>query len=101
MSIQDKIQEIHYKYGFSEKGNYEIQLFVEDLIKKDRAEQLNLSGVGSNLGISKETELTPLIVTENGNKEICKVSHEYFKLDDKKKKDFLDTLANWVHSEMN
>ena len=45
MNIQDKMQEIHHKYGVSEKANYEIQLFVEDLIKKDRAEQLNLSGV--------------------------------------------------------
>ena len=45
MNIQDKMQEIHHKYGVSEKANYEIQLFVEYLIKKDRAEQLNLSGV--------------------------------------------------------
>ena len=45
MNIQDKMQEIHHKYGVSERANYEIQLFVEDLIKKDRAEQLNLSGV--------------------------------------------------------
>jgi hypothetical protein len=45
MNIQDKMQEIHHKYGVSERANYEIQLFVEDLIKQDRAEQLNLSGV--------------------------------------------------------
>jgi hypothetical protein len=46
MNIQDKMQEIHHKYGVTEKANYEIQLFVEDLIEKDRAEQLNLSAVG-------------------------------------------------------
>ena len=45
MNVQDKMQEIHQKYGVSERANYEIQLFVDDLIKKDRAEQLNLSGV--------------------------------------------------------
>ena len=48
MNIQDKMQEIHHKYGVSEKANYEIQLFVEYLIKKDRAEQLNLSGVSQH-----------------------------------------------------
>ena len=45
MNIQDKMQEIHHKFGVTEKANYEIQLFVDDLIKKDRAEQLILSGV--------------------------------------------------------
>ena len=45
MNIQDKIQEIHRIYGVTEKANYEIQLFIEDLIKKDRAEQLILHGV--------------------------------------------------------
>ena len=54
MNIQDKMQEIHHKYGVSEKANYEIQLFVEDLIKKDRAEQLILSGVVNSCTIKKE-----------------------------------------------
>ena len=45
MNIQDKMQEIHHKYGVTEKANYEIQLFVDDLIKKDRVEQLILHGV--------------------------------------------------------
>ena len=45
MNIQDKMQEIHHKYGVTEKANYEIQLFIEDLIEKDRAEQLILHGV--------------------------------------------------------
>ena len=45
MNIQDKMQEIHHKFGVTEKANYEIQLFVDDLIKKDRAEQLILFGV--------------------------------------------------------
>ena len=45
MNIQDKIQEIHRKFGVTEKANYEIQLFVDELIKKDRAEQLILHGV--------------------------------------------------------
>ena len=53
MNIQDKMQEIHHKYGVSEKANYEIQLFVEYLIKKDRAEQLNLSGVSQCNELSK------------------------------------------------
>jgi len=46
MNIQDEIQEIHHKFGVTEKANYKIQLFVEDLIKKDRAEQLRIGGVG-------------------------------------------------------
>ena len=45
MNIQDKMQEIHHKYGVTEKANYEIQLFIEDLIIKDRAEQLLLHNV--------------------------------------------------------
>ena len=45
MNIQDKMQEIHHKYGVTEKANYEIQLFIEDLIIKDRAEQLTLTDV--------------------------------------------------------
>ena len=45
MNIQDKMQEIHHKFGVTEKANYEIQLFVDELIKKDRAEQLILPGV--------------------------------------------------------
>jgi hypothetical protein len=48
MNIQDKIQEIHHKYGVTEKANYEIQLFVEALLKEQK-EQLILSGVGSSL----------------------------------------------------
>jgi hypothetical protein len=49
MNIQDKMQEIHHKFGVTEKANYEIQLFVDDLIKKDRAEQLILHGVSQLL----------------------------------------------------
>ena len=45
MNIQDKMQEIHHKFGVTEKANYEIQLFVDELIKKDRAEQLILHNV--------------------------------------------------------
>jgi len=48
MNIQDKMQEIHHKYGVTEKANYEIQLFVEALLKEQK-EQLILSGVGSSL----------------------------------------------------
>jgi hypothetical protein len=47
MNIQDKMQEIHHKFGVTEKANYEIQLFVDGLIKKDRAEQLILHGVSN------------------------------------------------------
>ena len=47
MNIQDKMQEIHHKFGVTEKANYEIQLFVDELIKKDRAEQLILHGVST------------------------------------------------------
>ena len=46
MNIQDKIQEIHHKYGITEKANYEIQLFVEALLKEQK-EQLILSGVSN------------------------------------------------------
>ena len=45
MNIQDKMQEIHHKYGVSEKANYEIEKFVEKLIEDDRAEQLILHNV--------------------------------------------------------
>ena len=45
MNIQDEMQKIHHKFGVSEMANYEIQLFIEDLIKKDRAEQLTLTDV--------------------------------------------------------
>lgn len=48
MNIQDKMQEIHHKYGVTEKANYEIQLFVEALLREQK-EQLILSGVGSSL----------------------------------------------------
>ena len=58
-----------------------------------------ITDVSSSLSVSIETELTPLLVIGNYNKEICKVSHEYFKLDNKKKNDFLDTMANWVDNE--
>ena len=47
MNIQDKMQEIHHKFGVTEKANYEIQLLIEDLIIKDRAEQLTLTDVGN------------------------------------------------------
>jgi len=53
MNIQDKMQEIHHKFGVTEKANYEIQLFVEDLIKKDRAEQLILHGVSQQRELLK------------------------------------------------
>ena len=53
MNIQDKMQEIHHKFGVTEKANYEIQLFVDDLIKKDRAEQLILSGVSQQRELLK------------------------------------------------
>ena len=56
MNIQDKMQEIHHKFGVTEKANYEIQLFVDDLIKKDRAEQLILHGV-----INCPDELEPVL----------------------------------------
>lgn len=48
MNIQDKMQEIHHKYGVTEKANYEIQLFVEALLKEQK-EQLILSGVVKSL----------------------------------------------------
>lgn len=41
MNIQDKMQEIHHKYGVTEMANYKIQLFVDDLIKTEK-EQLRL-----------------------------------------------------------
>ena len=50
MNIQDKMQEIHHKYGVTEKANYEIQLFVEALLKEQK-KQLILSGVVKSLPI--------------------------------------------------
>lgn len=41
MNIQDKMQEIHHKYGVTEMANYKIQLFVDELIKSEK-EQLRL-----------------------------------------------------------
>ena len=38
------MQEIHHKYGVTEKANYEIQLFVETLLKEQK-EQLRIGGV--------------------------------------------------------
>lgn len=55
MNIQDKMQEIHHKYGVTEKANYEIQLFVEALLKEQK-EQLILSGVRFELPDTKEIE---------------------------------------------
>jgi len=54
MNIQDKMQEIHHKFGVTEKANYEIQLFVDDLIKKDRAEQLIIQRVTQRSELLKE-----------------------------------------------
>ena len=45
MNIQDEMQKIHHKFGVSEMANYKIEQFIEDLIKKDRAEQLTLTDV--------------------------------------------------------
>ncbi len=40
INIQDEMQKIHHIYGVTEMANYKIQLFIDDLIIKDRAEQL-------------------------------------------------------------
>ncbi|WP_298884256.1 hypothetical protein [uncultured Polaribacter sp.] len=48
MNIQDKMQEIHHKYGVSEMANYKIQLFIDALLKEQK-EQLILSGVVKSL----------------------------------------------------
>ena len=45
MNIQDEMQKIHHKFGVSEMANYKIEQFIENLIKKDRAKQLTLTGV--------------------------------------------------------
>ena len=45
MNIQDEMQKIHHKFGVSEMANYKIEQFIEDLIKKDRAEQLRIAVV--------------------------------------------------------
>ena len=45
MNIQDEMQKIHHKFGVSEMANYKIEQFIENLIKKDRAEQLTLTDV--------------------------------------------------------
>ena len=61
MNIQDKMQEIHHKFGVTEMANYKIQLFVDDLIKTEK-EQLRLHIV------SQQRELLIGLLTklENG-----------------------------------
>jgi len=61
MNIQDEMQNIHHKYGVSEKANYEIEKFVEKLIEDDRAEQLILHNVSNRDAICKECQKTIII----------------------------------------
>jgi ssDNA-binding replication factor A large subunit len=43
--IQEKLQEIHHKFGISEMANYKIQLFIDSLIEQDRVNQLLIQDV--------------------------------------------------------
>lgn len=36
MNIQDKLQEIHHKYGTTEMANYKIQLYIDELIEEEK-----------------------------------------------------------------
>jgi len=50
MNIQNKMQEIHHKFGVSEKANYLIQLFVEKLLKEQK-DELSLSTITHRRGL--------------------------------------------------
>ena len=72
MNIQDKMQEIHQKYGVTEMANYKIQLFVDDLIKTEK-EQLRLHIV------SQQRELLLAFAKHQrdwGNTTLTKEMHE-------------------------
>ena len=56
MNIQDEMQKIHHKFGVSEMANYKIEQFIEDLIKKDRAEQLRIAVV-----VGQSEQLKPMV----------------------------------------
>ena len=83
MNIQDEMQNIHHKYGVSEKANYEIEKFVEKLIEDDRAEQLILHPVSNTLFVcmDKDDDILSVHRTEKGavskRKELLK---EYLKI---------------------
>jgi hypothetical protein len=64
MNIQDKMQEIHHKYGVTEKANYEIQLFVETLLKEQK-EQLSLCGVGISAYLMDIDNEATIVVANN------------------------------------
>jgi len=38
--IQEKLQEIHHKFGISEMANYKIQLFIDSLIEQDQGQSI-------------------------------------------------------------
>ena len=67
MNIQDEMQKIHHKFGVSEMANYKIEQFVENLIKKDRAEQLILHGVSGSLPDLMECNQAALDYAEKKN----------------------------------
>ena len=83
MNIQDEMQNIHHKYGVSEKANHEIEKFVEKLIEGDRAEQLILRPVSNTLFVcmDKDDDILSVHRTEKGavskRKELLK---EYLKI---------------------
>lgn len=67
MNIQDKMQEIHHKYGVTEMANYKIQLFVDNLIKTEK-EQLRLYIV------SQQRELFSDLLTKLKEENMCSVA---------------------------
>ena len=71
MNIQDKMQEIHHKYGVTEKANYEIQLFVEALLKEQKY-QLILTNV------SRKGELLPKRLSNTAYRKAKTLRYEEF-----------------------
>jgi Ni,Fe-hydrogenase I large subunit len=79
MNIQDEMQKIHHKFGVSEMANYKIEQFIENLIKEDRAKQLNLTDVSQRSElleaytkqIKEDNEFTEEITFQDINKCIA------------------------------
>ena len=69
MNIQDEMQKIHHKFGVSEMANYKIEQFIDNLIKKDRKQQLILNGVVASLPTTNEAKLKLKQAVENSFKD--------------------------------
>ena len=71
MNIQDEMQKIHNQYGVSEMANYKIEQFIEQLIKYDRAEQLNIPHVIDYYFLKDGDDVLKGDEYENGGEWLC------------------------------